>query len=222
MDVVDKKKCDELVRQEDALNVYLASLLGGMSEQVAEERVTKETSKTQLPNVLDNTVCEPPVKTVLQVEKNITHIDCLKQESEIKCLSAVVSGLKILIPADVIADIRNVTNCLKPSAVMPSWIYELEDEADEAIQVINTQKVLFEGLKSQRLKPNQHIYAVLLDDGAWGLACDSIYKVVTIKNNAIKWRGENSKRNWLAGTSQRYEAVLLDVKNIEKVLLRHL
>ena len=219
MDVVDKKKGDELVRQEDALNVYLASLLGGMPEQVVEEPDTRERSKTHLPNAVENTICEPPVKTVQQVEKNITHIDCLKQESEIKCLSAVVSGLNILIPADVIDDIRNVTNCLKPSSAMPSWIYELEDEADDAIVVINTQKVLFEGLKSQRLKPNQRIYAVLLDDGAWGLACDSIDKVVTIKNNAIKWRGENSKRSWLAGTSQTYEAVLLDVKSIEKILL---
>lgn len=222
MDVVDKKKHNELVRQEDALNVYLASLLGGMSEQVAEESVTHGISKADIPNVSENTLCKPPVKTLQQVEKNITHIDCLKQETEIKCLSAVVSGLNILIPADVIDDIRNVTNCLKPSATMPSWIYELEDVADEAIQVVNTQKVLFEGLKSQRLKLNQRIYAVLLDDGAWGLACDSIDKVVTIKKNAIKWRGENSKRSWLAGTSQTHEAVLLDVKNIEKVLLGYL
>ncbi|MDH5259451.1 MAG: chemotaxis protein CheW, partial [Gammaproteobacteria bacterium] len=142
---------------------------------------------------------------------------------EARCLLVKVAGLKVFIPASYISSIKNVTNLLKPSSKMPTWIYELVDEEDDdadAIQIINTQKLIFNGVKIRRIQPDSRTYVVLIDDGSWGLSCDAIGEVVSLKSEDITWRSENTKRRWLAGTSSGNGAVILNVNQIESALIR--
>jgi len=191
----NKKQKTDLDQQDDALGFYLNSMLGKK-----------------------NTITPPSSHS----KKNIENETPVWATENIRCLTVTIAGLTILIPAMMISDIRNVTNNLIPSTHMPSWVYEFSDDEDVNIQVINTRKLIFDGLKSQRLNLDLPVYAILIDDGAWGIACDSVGKIVTLKSQNIAWRGRSSTRRWLSGTSSEHNAIIFDVRHIEKVLVRFL
>jgi len=236
---------DILINQEDALSVYLQSLLGGAA--LGDELFT-DTEKDAVDSVADIRSCkkvgkaeEPLVQIKAEVEKaesdalapgaavaEVPKREFLVPDSgipvwvneDITCLSARIGGLTILIPAEYIECIQNVTGRLASSAKMPVWVYELVDDEEEPIQIVNTRKLVFGGVKSHHILPDSRSYAILLDDGAWGLSCDAIGDVVKLKKEDIRWRGKTGKRRWLAGTVSDHNAVILDVNKIEKALLR--
>jgi len=232
---------DELVKQEDALSVYLNSLLGpGNSEEIAETEVENifpvlnegtpsaqiDSSSSFLDDLNDPVVDVNDIKVSrkqesTQAEPPVQRIIPEWAVGGVRCLSVTVEGLTLFIPAVFIFGILNVTNRLTASIKMPTWLYEfVDDEDNEAIQVVNTQKLIFDGVKSRRIKSNSKTYVVLLDDGAWGLSCDSVAGVMNLSSSDISWRGSNARRRWLSGTSSVKEGVILDVKKIEKALIR--
>lgn len=255
---LERKPSDTLIKQEDALSLYLQSLLG-VSLQPENEVSKNDTAKFHSQTKVEKTpalekhetieiTVDAEVKT--QVKAQIDVKAELKKEPhpiqrpdwprlEIKYLSARVDGLTLLIPAQCIESIQNVTSRLTPSVKMPVWLYELEDDEDEPIQIVNTKKLIFGGVKSHKILPDSRVYVILLDDGAWGLSCDSIGEVVTLKNSEISWRGKSGKRRWLSGTfaathsetafsadsralsknGLKKGGIILDIRKIEKVLL---
>ena len=52
---------------------------------------------------------------------------------------------------------------------------------------------------------------VMIDDGRWALACNSIGEVIELEQDDVKWRSANGKRPWLAGTVIEKMCALLDV-----------
>lgn len=268
VDTKDKRKEEKsvLVNQEDALTVYLQSLLGtfenveaipaqdsdmissvqetlSVQNAMSVQKATPDQEQSPVSALIappifpvaheqDSVKSRHSISSSVFIEEAITvdkkvipFIPIVKNHlpewasDEIRCLSANVGGLKVLIPAEFIESIQKVNEKLKPSLKMPVWIYELEVDDDEPVQVVNTRKLIFDGIKSRRIDPNSRSYVVLLDDGAWGLNCDSIGAVVNVKSKEVTWRGEGGKRRWLAGTSSANEAVILDVKKIEKALI---
>ncbi|MDH3326671.1 MAG: hypothetical protein OEM38_08140 [Gammaproteobacteria bacterium] len=247
MSVIDQaEKENVLIDQEDALTAYLQSLLGG--GEVVIPASTKSISPETINPAVDNPLQEKPLaKSPIELEQEIepTISNELVSEfaqdrvvptlsgntpewasteiGEIKCLSVVVEGLNVLIPADAIFSIQSATNQLKPSTRMPTWIYELDDDCDgeqDAIQIVNTKKLIFDGVKTRRINSKTRTYVILIDDGSWGMSCDGIGEVINLKNDDVKWRGKNTKRRWLAGTSCAYGAIILDIKKIEIALIR--
>ncbi len=208
-----------LVKQEDALSVYLQSLLGKPVVEIIQEKTQgKFQKKIVNESFKAEVVSAKNPEPIIDAKNKIPHW-AVTQTNEIKCLSANVGGMYVLIPAEYISSIKNVTNRLTPSSAMPVWVYELADDEDAPIQVVNTKKLVFGGVKSHQIQSNARTYAVLLDDGAWGISCDSIGEVVKLKPSDITWRSESGKRHWLAGTSRFLGAIVLDVKRIEKALI---
>ncbi|HHJ16469.1 MAG TPA: chemotaxis protein CheW [Gammaproteobacteria bacterium] len=52
---------------------------------------------------------------------------------------------------------------------------------------------------------------VMIDEGRWALACNSIGEVIELERDDVKWRSANGKRPWLAGTVIEKMCALLDV-----------
>ena len=59
---------------------------------------------------------------------------------------------------------------------------------------------------------------ILMGGGKWGLACDSVSEVITLQQDKVRWRGDNSKRPWLAGTVVDQMCALLDVDKFVELL----
>ncbi|MFQ5643416.1 MAG: chemotaxis protein CheW [Thiogranum sp.] len=54
-------------------------------------------------------------------------------------------------------------------------------------------------------------HLVMIDEGRWALACNSIGEVIELEADDVKWRGANGKRAWLAGTVIEQMCALLDI-----------
>lgn len=184
----------DLYAQHEALPIYISSLLDNSTEKV---ETTSENEHDQ---------------------KNKPYPDWA--QNNIKYLTITIANIAVLIPTTMIKTIKNVTSQLHPSSHMPSWVYNYTLDNDENKQIINTQKLLFDGLRSKRLDLRAQNYAVFIGGGSWGIACDAIGEIVQIDKKNIVWSGKNVKRRWLAGTSNKFNAIIFDISHIEKVLIK--
>jgi purine-binding chemotaxis protein CheW len=53
-------------------------------------------------------------------------------------------------------------------------------------------------------------HVVFIEDGQWGLACDSVEDVISLNLDEVKWRSSRSKRRWLAGTVLEHMCAIID------------
>lgn len=51
---------------------------------------------------------------------------------------------------------------------------------------------------------------VLINDSRYGLACDEVNEVITLKVDDVRWRSERTRRRWLAGTVIKHMCALID------------
>ena len=65
-------------------------------------------------------------------------------------------------------------------------------------------------------------HLVMIDEGRWALACDSIGEVIDLETKDVKWRGANGKRAWLAGTVIEQMCALLDIDALTDELVNGL
>ena len=226
---LENEKDEEKTDLKSALPIFesvprqIDKSISGLTPELIPESAPVPVAVPVLKSVPDVKLADPIPQPQLKKPKSMPDW----ATDEIKCLSAQVSGLTILIPAEFVESIQNVSNSLKPSAKMPVWLYELPDDEDDPVQIVNVKKLVFGGVKSHKIEPDARTYAILLDDGAWGISCDSIGKVISLKSSEITWRGQSGKRRWLAGTLTGtltgnpgvHGAIVLDVKKIEKALI---
>lgn len=59
---------------------------------------------------------------------------------------------------------------------------------------------------------------VLINDGQYGLACDEVDEVITLKPDDVRWRSERTQRKWLAGTVVEHMCALLDAQAFAELL----
>ncbi len=57
-------------------------------------------------------------------------------------------------------------------------------------------------------------YVITLDGVDWGLAVDQVSTAKSLHPDDVRWRGERSKRPWLAGTVVEHMCALLDVSQL--------
>jgi chemotaxis signal transduction protein len=61
-------------------------------------------------------------------------------------------------------------------------------------------------------------HIILIDDGRWGLACETVLEVLTLKTDSVKWRSTRTKRRWLMGTVIEHMCALLDSSEFATML----
>ena len=57
-------------------------------------------------------------------------------------------------------------------------------------------------------------FGVLLEKSKFGLLFEDIVETASIDPGDVKWRGQNSKRKWLAGTVNKMNLSILDVNGL--------
>jgi len=59
---------------------------------------------------------------------------------------------------------------------------------------------------------------VLIHDGKYGLACDEVAEVITLKPADVRWRTSRTQRRWLAGTVVAHMCALIDATAFAQML----
>jgi purine-binding chemotaxis protein CheW len=59
---------------------------------------------------------------------------------------------------------------------------------------------------------------VLIDDSRYGLGCDEVNEVITLRPEEVRWRSSRTSRQWLAGTVIEHMCALIDASAFARLL----
>jgi len=93
-----------------------------------------------------------------------------------------------------------------------SWYLGIIQNQGKNVPVIDTlqQVVPQNRWPAEYLNEKNFKHIILIDDSRWGLACETVLEVVTLKTDSVKWRSSRTKRRWLLGTVIEHMCALLD------------
>ncbi len=93
-----------------------------------------------------------------------------------------------------------------------SWYLGLIQNQGKSIPVIDTmqQVVPKNRWPVNYLQERKFKHIILIGNSRWGLACETVLEVVTLKTESVKWRSNRTKRRWLMGTVIDHMCALID------------
>ncbi len=140
---------------------------------------------------------------------------------EFQALLFAVSGLKLALPLSELNGIvewgDEYINELPGHA---SWYLGLINHLGQNIPVIDTlqQVVPKERWPAEHLEHPCFKHIIVIDKGRWGLACEQVLEIITLKTEQVKWRTSRTRRRWLLGTVIEEKCALLDSSEFASML----
>ena len=139
-------------------------------------------------------------------------------QSRFDVLLFKVSGLTLAVPLISLGQIQPITDELTPLFGQADWFMGLQPTPQGKIRTVNTAKfVMPERYDESFVKSAK--YVVSINGVPWGLAVDSVNQPISLQPDEVKWRGDRSKRPWLAGTVKEHMCALLDIPMIGQMLV---
>lgn len=139
-------------------------------------------------------------------------------QSRFDVLLFKVSGLTLAVPLISLGQIQPLTDELTPLFGQADWFMGLQPTAAGKIRTVNTAKfVMPERYDPKFLETAKYVMSI--NGVPWGLAVDSVNQPITLMPEDVKWRGDRSKRPWLAGTVKDHMCALLDIPRIGQILV---
>lgn len=132
---------------------------------------------------------------------------------DFQVLLFAVAGLKLAVPLTELNGIVEWGD--EYITEMPGhapWYLGLIQNQGKNVPVIDTlqQVVPKNRWPNGYLEQRQFKHIILIDNGRWGLACEKVLEVITLKTDSVKWRSSRTKRRWLLGTVIEHMCALLD------------
>jgi purine-binding chemotaxis protein CheW len=135
----------------------------------------------------------------------------------IECLIFKVAGLKLAIPLPLLGGVFNVNDKVTPLFGQAKWSLGVWQSDEQKLTVVDSAQLIMPE-RGKSLVAEGYSYLIQLDRAPWALACQEIMDTVTLVEQSIKWRGEGSKRPWLAGTVIAEMCALIDVPGLLSLL----
>lgn len=244
MTMPERKKPYQLQDQQVALTSYLAALLQDVPDYVEESEPAPAPVAAPIaeapppaPEVMvpaeAPVIMEPPAPAP-QAEAGPQPVAAAPVEpqaapgtpewarSQFQCLVFNVAGLALAVPLTKLSGVVPWPEDITPMPNRSALFLGLTRHQGRNVKVVDTAlMVLPDNRQPASLAPAeerlQHL--ILLDEGRWGLACDSIGEVLTLEPEDVRWRGSQGKRPWLAGTVLKHLCALLDADAFVELLL---
>lgn len=125
-----------------------------------------------------------------------------------------VAGLKIAVPLVELCGVIKWKDSVTEMPGHADFYMGILQHLNRKIAVIDTAKMIIPKDKQEQLveeNPRERVHhIVMIDDYRWGLACDKIGEVITLKPEDVRWRKASSNRSWLAGTVIEHMCALLN------------
>lgn len=129
-----------------------------------------------------------------------------------------VAGLTLAVPLISLGQIYPLTDELTPLFGQAEWFMGLQPTPTGKIRTVNTARFVMPEKYTDACLDKAK-YVMSLDGVPWGLVLDSVNQPMRLDPDQVKWRGDRSKRPWLAGTIKEHMCALLDVPRIAQLLL---
>jgi purine-binding chemotaxis protein CheW len=140
----------------------------------------------------------------------------------VECLLFSVAGLKLAIPLSQLGGVHPAENMkVTPLFGQSDWSLGIWQSDTDKLTVVDSARLIMPE-RGISLRESGYEYLIQLDRTPWALACEGICDTITLVSESIKWRGDSSKRPWLAGTVISEMCALLDVPSLVDLLESHL
>ena len=230
-----------LVDEKLAISLFLDSLLNEpeleTEPEVKVEQVTAEAPIiTPIPIPEPVIEVKPEVKIQQEVEvetETVKHAEEIKTELEpiipewanepFQILLFEVAGLKLAVPLIELCGVIEWTDSVTEMPGHADFYMGILRHLERKIAVIDTARMVLPPAKLDVLvdeDPRERVnHIVLIDDYKWGLACDKIGEVITLKPDEVRWRTSKTSRGWLAGTVIEHMCALLNSEGFADMLV---
>jgi len=225
------KKTTKLVDPNEVLTDYLNALLGEVETVELAETVAVQKVETEVVNPVVAEAVEAPTISEPQHDVKLDAATEQEQESELavemesrtpsnefQILLFQVAGITLAVPLQQLEGILEWNDEVTSMPNSSPWFMGLLAERDQQIKVIDTGMLVVPSKFRANHSREDMQKIILIGGGKWGLACDSVSEVITLQQDKVRWRGNNSKRPWLAGTVVDQMCALLDVEKFVELL----
>ena len=180
------------------------------------EPAVSESAETAVVEAEPETAESQISDTDLQVETESSPLNW-QSGTGVDCLIFVVCGLKLAIPLPMLGGVHKVSDRVVPLFGQASWSLGVWQGDNSKLTIIDSAQLMMPERK-RSLQDEGYEYFIQLDRSPWAVACQEICDTVKLNEDAIKWRGERSKRPWLAGTVIDEMCALIDVPGLMELL----
>ncbi len=196
-------------------------------EVVAEIKVEAKPIVDIPVEVVVETKVEIPVETAVvneAVEKEETTESIIPEwaNEPFQVLLFEVAGIKLAVPLIELSSVIEWHDGVTEMPGHADFYMGILQHLDYKIAVIDTARMILPTNKLEQLiddDPRERVnHIVLIDDYRWGLACDKIGEVITLKPDEVRWRTSKTSRGWLAGTVIEHMCALLNSEGFSAML----
>ena len=217
---------DSLLRETEDVpqaDVPLAKVASPVVEIPAVE--VKTEVKVEAP-ISTPSIVEPKLetKTEVEIEQEILNDPAVPEWAvePFQILLFEVAGLKLAVPLNELSGVIEWKDSVTEMPGSADFYMGILQHLNYKIAVIDTAKMVLPVNKQSQLvndDPRERVkHIVLIDDCRWGLACDKIGEVITLKPEEVRWRTSKTRRAWLAGTVIEHMCALLNSEGFAAML----
>ncbi|MEW6646984.1 MAG: chemotaxis protein CheW [Pseudomonadota bacterium] len=191
---MERDKLHALVAEKDALSVYFEALLREAPPELDIETITA-------PAIA-------PVAAPVRSEGRPAWGD-----ETFQALLFRVNGLTLAVPLVELSGVQEWEDGkVTPLPGHVPWYLGLMQYRERNVPVVDTAQLVMPEDRQANIRPWQERlrHVVFIADGTWGLACDELAEVVTLRPDEVRWRTSRTRRRWLAGTVIEHMCALLD------------
>lgn len=185
----------------------------------AEPQALARTLTVPLPEVAIDDISKQALQAETDVQQSAMIPQTLDWRSSqgVECLIFKVAGLKLAIPLSVLGGVHNASDKITPLFGQASWSLGVWQSDEQKLTIVDSAQLIMPE-RGISLNDQGFSFVIQLDRSHWALACQEICDTITLVYDSIKWRGDNSKRPWLAGTVIDEMCALIDVPNLMGML----
>jgi len=224
MSQLKSKPVKQIVRQELALDSYLATLLSEIpatkiiekQEQLSAEVSVKVKSQIDTARKItaepDIVVNETPIVSALQ---SLAVMPYYAQE-EFSALFFKVGHLILAVPLTDLSRTIKFDGNLTKIPQQPIWFMGLKEDQGVKLGILNmtylVQGKTRAGARNYKEQALKNI--ILTENGQWGFACDEVLSIAKISPDKVRWRTNRDKKPWLVGTIIDELVVIVDLNQL--------
>ena len=179
----------------------VASTIEPTVEVAAESTVTPAITPSMAPPVA------PPANPALSWDS----------PQGVECLLFKVAGLKLAIPLSRLGGVHPAVDKVTPLIRQAPWTLGVWKAEQGSTTVVDSAQLIMPE-RGVSLAEQGYQYLIQLGQAPWALACQDVCDTITLVSESIKWRGDTSRRPWLAGTVISEMCALLDVPALISLL----
>lgn len=140
------------------------------------------------------------------------------REQPFEALLFDVGGLTLAVPLILLGTIHTLEKDITPLFGQPDWFLGIMSTSAGNLKVLDTARWVMPERYTPALRDDLR-FVISVQGHEWGLAVHDVSKSVKLTPDQIKWRSQDGKRPWLAGTVIGHMCALLDVSALAGLIV---